>query len=223
MKNKKKFTILITFFLVVIIIYLLSFFVGDCVPTYQTNCCFVSYAFNVSFSTFMADILLVFFAMLFWFISPIGILLLLGIKLFFSENASKAKKNFAILIQFLSFLSWLSLMFILIIVYIDSKSYQVLSLGGEMLNLAIKSGFGFVIFMIMLALAEKKILGDQNFKSENIESKKNNIKQNKNKKEKDSDESVKNNRIKSGGIKDRIKNRIKEEIKKVIDNKIDKL
>ena len=90
---------------------------------------------------------MVFLAMLFWFISPIGILFFWGIKLFFSEKASVLKRNFALLLQFLSFLSWSSLMFILLVVYIDSVSYKVLNLGGDILNLAIKSGFGFIIFM----------------------------------------------------------------------------
>jgi hypothetical protein len=214
MKIKKSFKLLMYVFLALFVLFLLASFAY----------CLIVPSFSLTLSIFMADVLCVFFAMLFWFISPIGVLFLLGIKLFFSERASVIRRNFALLLQFLSFLSWSSLMFILLVVYIDSVSYEILNLGGGVLNLAIKSGFGFMIFMIILAVAEKKIISKQ---KRNSEEKNNNNKDlNKNsdtKRRKKKEESIKIAGIEVGGIKSKVKKKIKEEIKEIIDNKIDRL
>ena len=221
MKNKKELKLLVVTSAVVIILYPLLSSASECIAACQANYCSSERTFGMAFGIFLADMLCVLLAMFLWFISPIGVLFLLGIKLFFSENASKVKRQFAVLIQFLSFLSWSSLMLVLIIAYIDSISYQVINVGGNMLNLAIKSGLGFMVFMVILALAENRILNEQSSKSESVKKKKTNSKQNR--KEKDDDEPVETAGTGSGGIKNKIKNRIKKEIKKIINDKIDRL
>lgn len=228
-KNLKISTVLV---LAAIIFALFVFLANECVAVCQTNH-YAEYSFGLALGAFIIDLLFVLFAMLFWFVSPIGILFILGIKLFFSENASAARKNFAMLLQLLSFLSWSSLMFILLVVYIDSVSYRVLNLGGDILNLAIKSGFGFFIFMLILSAAEKKMVSS----GQACGDKKGNNKNNKNgcgennfkeksdnpEKRKKKKKSVKIAGIEFGGVKEKVKTKIKEEIKEIIDDKIDKL
>ena len=212
MKRKKSFKLLMYMFLT-----LFAFF-----PLASFACYSTEPSFGLALSIFMADVLCVLFAMLFWFISPIGVLFLLGIKLFFSENASTIRRNFALLLQFLSFLSWSSLMFIFLVVYIDSVSYKVLDFGGDILNLAIKSGFGFMIFMLILAVAEKKIISKQ---KHNLEEKNNNKNLNENsnsKKREKKEESVKMAGIEVGGIKQKIRRKLKEDLKEIVDDEIDR-
>ncbi len=218
-KNLKISTVLI---LAAIIFALFVFLANESAAVCQTNCC-AGYSFGSALGAFIVDLLFVLFAMLFWFVSPIGILFILGIKLFFSKNASAAKKDFAMLLQFLSFLSWSSLMFILLVVYADSVSYGVLNLGGDVLNLAIKSGFGFFVFMLILSSAEKKMAsfgqacGDKkgNNKNDKNGGDENNFKE----KNDNSEKKYK----KRESVKEKIKNKIKEEIKEIVDDKIDKL
>ncbi|MBW6440435.1 hypothetical protein K0B03_00155 [Patescibacteria group bacterium] len=221
MKNKKELKWLIITLLVAIIIYLVLSSASKCALATQADFCSGGYTFGMSFSAFISNMFYVFLAMFFWFISPIGVLFLLGIKLFFSENASSVRRHIAMLIQFLSFLTWSSVMFILIVVYIDSTSYQVLGSGGAMLNLVIKSGLGFMIFMIILALAENNIINRQKCKLKNEKEKIKNIDENR--REGKNSKFEENSGVKKGGIKNKIKNKIKEEIKEIIDNKIDKL
>ncbi|NOQ68080.1 hypothetical protein GQ568_01405 [Patescibacteria group bacterium] len=212
------------YILAILSLLLLLLLISKCSDVCPINYCSSGYSFSSSLSMFTADISRVFFAMLFWFISPIGVLFLLGIKLFFSEKASMIRRNFALLLQFLSFLSWSSLMFILLVVYIDSVSYKVFDLGGDILNLAIKSGFGFMIFMLILAVAEKKII----FKQKHSLEKRNNEsdgkeKNNSNsKKRKKKEESVKIAGIEVGGIKQKVRRKLKENLKEIVDKEIDK-
>lgn len=228
-KNLKISTVLV---LAAIIFALFIFLANECAAICQTNYC-AGYSFGSALGAFIIDLLFVLFAMLFWFVSPIGILFLLGIKLFFSENASAARKNFAMLLQFLAFLSWSSLMFILLVVYIDSVSYGVLNLGGDVLNLAIKSGFGFFVFMLILSSAGKKMIsfgrtcGD---KKDNDKNNKNNRGENSFKEKNDNSEKRKKKKesvriagVEFGGVKEKIKNKIKKGIKEIVDDKIDKL
>lgn len=222
MNNKKNLKISTVLVLAAIIFALFVFLAGESAAVCQTNY-HAGYSFGLALGAFITDLLFVLLAMLFWFVSPIGILFILGIKLFFSENASAVRKNFAMLLQFLAFLSWSSLMFILLVVYIDSVSYRVLNLGGDILNLAIKSGFGFFIFMLILSAAEKKMVSS----GQACEDKKGNDKNNKNScgenyfKEKG--DNSRRGRKKAGGIKEKIKNKIKEEIKEIVDDNIDRL
>ncbi|MDF1498605.1 MAG: hypothetical protein P1P85_04620 [Patescibacteria group bacterium] len=222
MKNKKRLKMFMFTLLIVFAFIPLISLASDCVEAYRANYCLWISSFGLTMGTFMINLFYVLFALLFWFISPIGILFLLGIKLFFSWKASVIRRNFALALQILSFLSWSSLMIILLIVYLDSVSYRVLGIGGELLNLAIKSGFAFLFFMIILVFAERKIISrqknynDDKKKRDEEESKKRNKNpKKKNKKEK----SIKIAGIEFGGAK----NKIKEEIKEIIDNEIDKI
>jgi len=161
MKNEKRLKILGLMSLIVLVFIPFTSMASDCMEVYRANYCPWLSSFGLTMGTFMIDLFFVLFALLFWFISPIGILFLLGIKLFFSWKASVIRRNFALALQILSFLSWSSLMIILLIVYLDSVSYRVLGIGGELLNLAIKSGFAFLFFMIILVFAERKIISRQ--------------------------------------------------------------
>ncbi|MCK5084450.1 MAG: hypothetical protein KAQ64_02245 [Candidatus Pacebacteria bacterium] len=212
MKRKKSYKMPICVFLMLFVFFPLASFA----------CCSAASSFSLALNIFIADILYVLFAMLFWFISPIGVLFLLGIKLFFSKNASVVRKNFALLLQFLSFLSWSSLMFILLIVYIDSISYKVLDLGGNMLNLAIKSGFGFIIFMLILAVAEKQIISKQKHSLKREQDDDNDRKKNSNNLKNKEKENIKKSGIECGGIKQKIRRKFKENLKKIVDKEIDK-
>lgn len=222
MNAKKNLKILRIFILVMIVFALFMFLTKESAAVCQANYCAAEYSLGLMLGSFIIDLLLVLFAMLFWFVSPIGILFILGIKLFFSENASSIRKNFAILLQFLSFLSWSSAMFILLVVYIDSVFYGVLNLGGDILNLAIKSGFGFLIFMLILLSVEKKMF----FLGQSRGDRKGDDRNNKNYCDNSFKEKADNSqkgRKKAESIKDKIKDKIKEEIKEAIDKKIDKL
>jgi hypothetical protein len=232
MNIKKMLKISRIFILAAIIFALFIFLTNESAAVCQANYC-AGYSFGSALGAFIIDLLFVLFAMMFWFVSPIGILFILGVKLFFSENASMARKNFAMLLQFLSFLSWSSTMFILLVVYIDSVSYGILNLGGSILNLAIKSGIGFFIFMLILASLEKKMISSgktgEDGKSDNINNKDNfnesdsKKKNNGPEKRKSRKESVKIAGIEFGEVKEKIKNKIKKEIKEIVDDKIDKL
>jgi hypothetical protein len=222
MNTKKLLKISRAFILTTIIFALFVFLASESAAVCQANY-YAGYSFGSALGAFIIDLLFVLFAMLFWFVSPIGILFILGIKLFFSENASTTRKNFAMLLQFLAFLSWSSAMFILLVVYVDSVSYGVLNLGGDILNLAIKSGFGFFLFMLILLSMEKKMVPSEKTRDDKKENNKNN--ENccgKNYFKEKSSDSRKGEK-KEGSIKEKIKNKIKEEIKEVIDKKIDKL
>ncbi len=236
MNTKKNLKIPVVLILAAIVFALFVFLAKECVAACQTNYCAGYYSFGLALGAFIIDLLLVLFAMLFWFVSPIGILFILGIKLFFSKNASTIRKNFAMLLQFLALFSWSSAMFILLVVYIDSVSYGVLNLGGDVLNLAIKSGFGFFVFMLILSFLEKKMVfsgqacggengnngssgDDKNSRDENsFEEEDSNLKKGKKKKG-----SVKIAGIEFGGVEEKIKNKIKKEIKGIVEKEIDKL
>ena len=198
-------------FLILFIFFVLSFLI--CYPT--------TFSFSLALSAFIANILYVLFAMLFWFISPIGILFFLGIKLSFEEKASIIRRNFALLLQFLSFLSWSSLMFILLVVYIDSISYKILNLGSGILDLAIKSGFGFMIFMFILIVAEKKMILSQKYDAKNNKNSGRSSGARKRRKT-EKEESIKIAGIEIGGVKRKVKRKLKESLKEIVNEEIDR-
>ncbi|MCK5466341.1 hypothetical protein KAI56_02470 [Candidatus Parcubacteria bacterium] len=153
---------------------------------------------------FMSIILVIFLALFLWAVSPVGILFFSSVRILFSKSSSMLKRKLAWIAQIIAFLTWGSIMFLLLVVYIDSVSYKVLNLGGDVLNLAIISGCAFFIVMILVIFVEKMIYCNTK-KNENNNSKNNSKK------------------IKSGGIKQKVKRKIKKEIKEIINDKIDKL
>ena len=215
METKKSFKLMLFLSLILFIFFVLSFLA--CYPTNSPS--------GLALSAFITNILYVLFAMLIWFISPIGVLFFLGVKLFFEEKASTIKRNFALLLQFLSLLSWSSLMFILLVVYIDSISYKILNLGSGILDLAIKSGFGFIIFMFILMVAEKKMILSQKYDAKKKNSKNsgrgNGTETGRGRKTK-KEESIKIAGIEIGGVKRKIKRKFKEGLKEIVNEEIDK-
>ncbi len=153
---------------------------------------------------FMSIILVIFLALFLWAVSPVGILFFSSVRILFSKSSSMLKRKLAWIAQIIAFLTWGSIMFLLLVVYIDSVSYKVLNLGGDVLNLAIISGCAFFIVMILVIFVEKMIYCNTK-KNENNNSKNNSKK------------------IKSGGIKQKVERKIKKEIKEIINDKIDKL
>ena len=83
-------------------------------------------------------------------------------------------------------------MFLLLIVYIDAFSLKILNLGGEILNLAIVSGFAFAIVMILIIFIEKEICRRDDKKSKN------------------------------NSVKAKVKCKFKESLKKIAEKEIDK-
>lgn len=214
MKFKKVFKSLMPLCLIIIFL-LLVVLVINCLIICLSSNYLSEYSFNLASSAFVVDILRVFLAMMIWIISPVGILFFLGLKLFFSGNGSVIKRNFAFLLQFLSFLLWFSSMLILLIVYFDAIFYQIFSLDSDILSLVIRSGFGFIILFIILIFAEKKIILEQ----------KNKIKIQKDKDflEEERKDSVKIMGVEIIGVKNKIKKKIKEIVKRNINNRIDRL
>ena len=213
METKKSFKLMLFLSLILFIFFVLSFLA--CYPTTSPA--------GLALSAFIANILYVLFAMLIWFISPIGVLFFLGVKLFFEEKASTIKRNFALLLQFLSLLSWSSLMFILLVVYIDSISYKILNLGSGIFNLSIKYGFVFIIFIFILMVAEKKMILSQKYdvkkkNSKNPDRDNGTGRGRKTKKE----ESIKIAGIEIGGVKRKVKRKLKEGLKEIVNEEIDK-
>jgi len=152
---------------------------------------------------FMSVIFVIFLALILWAVSPVGVLFFSSVRILFSKSTSTLKRKLAWLAQVISFLTWSSLMFLLLIIYADSISYKILNLGGDALNLAIISGCAFFIVMIITVFIEKVICSRDIKESENNE--KNNSK-----------------KIKSGGIKQKIRRKLKDNLKEIVDDEIER-
>ncbi len=185
-------------------------------------------------SVFILDLFYIFIAMIVWAVSPVGILFFIAAKLFFSKNPSWIKMKIALILQNLSFLTWFSVMLILFFLFLDSFTYQIFNLGGFMLTLAIKSGIGFMVFMLVLIFIEKKNIAKKKVNIEEIKGnreeqstggKKTNDTEDENYSAKKilEEKTTKKVKLKPKGIKAKVKNKIKKEIKEIIDEKIDKL
>lgn len=190
----------------------------------QTDKSYIEYAGGCRGTGFFLNMALtVFIALISWTVSPIGVLFFGAAGTLLTKSSSELKRKVARGVQGIAFLTWASLMFLLLVFYVDSVSYQIFNLGGDVLNLAIISGFAFFIIMILMTFFEKEARcnknngGDKNDKGD-IED---NIKENKTK--------PKRNRKCDGSIKfagiefGEIKGKIKEGIKEIINDKIDKL
>ncbi len=165
----------------------------------------------------MTTVLFIFLMLILWLISPVGILFFLASKTLFSREASVLKRKVAWIVQGVAFLVWTSLMTIMLIIYLDSISYNILSLRSAILDFAITSGFAFLFIMLVVCVMEKKVI--VNNKSEN--NKKRNIKTDGS--EKKTDNSAKIAGVKtSGGIKTKVRRKIKEDLKEIISDEIDK-
>ena len=169
-------------------------------------------------SFFMTTALFVFLMLILWLVSPIGILFFLASKTIFSKEASVLKRKVAWVVQGVAFLTWISLMTIMLILYLDSLSYNILSFKSAILDFAIISGFAFLFIMLAVCVMEKKVV--VNNKAEK-NSKKENVKRNGS--ESETDDSVKIAGVKTnGGIKTKIRRKIKEDLKEIVNDEIDK-
>ncbi|MCK5123296.1 MAG: hypothetical protein KAQ87_04095 [Candidatus Pacebacteria bacterium] len=152
----------------------------------------------------MSVILVIFLALFLWAVSPVGILFFSSVRILFSKSSSMLKRRLAWVAQIIAFLTWSSVMFLLLIIYIDSVSYKILNLGGDVLNLAIISGCAFFIVMILVVFIEKMICSGDVKKSKN------------------NDNKINSKKIKSGGIKQKVRRKLKDNLKEIIDDEIER-
>ena len=173
---------------------------------------------------FLSVITVIFLALILWTISPVGILFFLSARTLLSKSSSGFKRRLAWMARGIAFLTWISVMFLLFIIYIDSVSYKVFDLGGDILNLAIISGLAFFVVMVLVIFVEKTICCcDSKNKSDNKANSNDSNNKSIPKRNKKSDDSVKFAGIEFGGTKRKVKRKIKEEIKEIINDRIDKL
>lgn len=222
MKTKNIFKKPISFFALVVFSNLLfaSFAFGS--VTGNENCieC-ISECEGIRF--FLSVIAVIFLALILWTISPVGILFFLSAKTLLSKSSSGFKRKLAWMARGVAFLTWISVMFLLFIIYIDSVSYKVFDLGGDILNLAIISGLAFFVVMILVIFFEKTICCyDSKNKSNNKANSNDSNNKTIPKKNKKLDDSVKFAGIEFGGTKRKVKRKIKEDLKKIINKEIDK-
>lgn len=102
------------------------------------------------------NLVYMFLALILWTISPVGVLFFWAYGILLSKNSSWFKRKIACFMQIFAFLFWASLMTILLLAYLDSITYNVFSMGGRVLNIAITSGIAFVVVMFFVMFIERK-------------------------------------------------------------------
>ncbi|MEA1937286.1 MAG: hypothetical protein U9N04_04220 [Patescibacteria group bacterium] len=167
-------------------------------------------------SFFIMIILFMFLTLILWIISPVGILFFLASKALFSKESSALKRKIAWTVQGIAFLTWTSLMTIMLIIYLDALSYNILNFRSAILDFAITSGFAFLFIMLAVCVIEKRVI--VNNKEEKASAEKKNFRKNKK-----TDQSVKIASVKTGGsIKTKIRRKIKKDLKEIVNDEIDK-
>lgn len=171
-------------------------------------------------SFFIITVLFIFLMLILWLISPVGILFFLASKVLFSKEASVLKRKVAWAVQGIAFLTWMSLMTVMLIIFLDSISYNILNFRSAVLDFAITAGFAFLFIMLAVCAMEKKVT--VNNKSEDDR------KGNGNDEEKEVKNKKINNKAKitktktSGSIKTKIRRKLKEDLKEIVDDEIER-
>ena len=179
-------------------------------------------------SFFITTILFTFLMLVLWLISPVGILFFLSSKILLSRESSVLKRKIAWIVQGVAFLIWTSLMTVMLIVYIDSISYNILGARGAILDFAITSGFAFLFVMLMAYIMEKKTIvdsksGNSRERNDNNKKEKTNNKNGDFKGNKKTDNRVKIAGAKTGsGIKAKVRRKIKEDLKEIVNDEIER-
>lgn len=168
--------------------------------------------------------LFIFLVLILWAISPIGILFFSASKTLFSKKSSAFKRKIAWIVQSVAFLTWASLMTIMLIIYLDSVSYNVFGVRSVILDFAIMSGFAFLFIMLLMCIIEKKTIANIKNEKARESSKERSINQEEDfKNNKKINEGVKIADAKTdSGIKAKIKRKLKEDLKEIVDEEIDK-
>ena len=166
----------------------------------------------------MTIVLFIFLMLILWLVSPVGILFFLASKTLFSKEASALKRKVAWAVQGVAFLTWISLMTIMLIIFLDSMSYNMLSFRNAIFDFAIISGFAFLFIMLAVCVLEKKVIVNNKVKKN---SKNGNIKSNDRKKKTDDNEKIASVET-GGGIKAKVRRKIKEDLKEIINDEIDR-
>jgi len=166
----------------------------------------------------------IFFALILWMLSPVGILFFLGSGSLVSRRTSKLKRVFSWIAQLLALVIWLSFMILLMIVYLDSITLNVLGLGGGLLDTAIASGMAFFVVMFIFALYEKSIEYGSGKTSGFGKKKKDETEENRsgNGNEKKGWEGAKIAGAEFVGFKDKVRRKIKEGLKEIVDDEIER-
>lgn len=167
----------------------------------------------------------IFFALILWTLSPVGILFFLGSGSLVSRKTSKIKRGFSWIAQILALVIWLSFMTLLLIVYLDSVTLNVLGLQGSLLDTAIASGMAFFVVMFIFALYERSIeygmdsgggSGSRKKKKDETEDQSENVN------EKKSREGIKIVGAEFVGFKDKVRRKIKDGLKEIVDDEIER-
>ncbi len=185
-------------------------------------------------------------ALIFWTISPVGILFFLASIILLSTTSSYLARKIAWVLQVIALLVWLSIISLIFIAYLDSILFNILRLGGRSLNIALLSGFVFAIIMLIFVIIEKKQgmkkkankTTNKNeskvenesydeYKNEDIiegeiirEHKTDDEKKSKNKKK--FCENIKSAKTFFSNVKDKMRKKIKEDLKEIFDEEIEK-
>lgn len=121
-----------------------------------SNDCGVFYPAFWKIEVFLNNIFYLFLALIFWTISPIGILFFLSAKSLLSRKTSKLKRRAMWLLQIVSALIWLSAILLILIIYLDSIFFNVLKIGKDISGFILASGISFGIIMLMFTMLERK-------------------------------------------------------------------
>lgn len=179
-------------------------------------------------SFFITTILFIFLMLVLWLISPVGILFFLSSKTLFSKEASVLKRKIARAVRGIAFLTWASLMTIMLIVYLDSLSYNILNFKSAVLDFAIMAGFAFLFIMLAVCVMEKKaIVNDRRESNKKKEDDKEKERVNSKKESPGRNKKINNNTKiagakTGGGIKAKIRRKLKEDLKEIVDDEIEK-
>ena len=170
-------------------------------------------------SFFVTTALLIFLMLILWAVSPVGILFFLALRMLSSKKSSVLKRKIAWIIQGIAFAIWTSLMTVMLIIYFDSISYNILNFGSAILDFAIMSGFAFLFIMLAVCFMEKRMIKN----NKNAEMKKDNGKNNAGRNKKVNNDNKKIVSIKKNTtIKGRVKQKLKEDLKEIVNDEIDK-
>jgi hypothetical protein len=164
------------------------------------------------------SVFVVFLAILVWLISPVGCL-----SIAFSgwrRKGSILGHKVSGFTEFFSMITWLSFMLILMLIYIDEVYLGILSLGSDILYLAIVSGFAFG-FLVILKSFWRKAISDNTYASNHD----NDFIEGEFKKrvcDCDDCDCRFGEKTAFTGIKEKVKNRIKKDLKEIVNEEIDK-
>jgi uncharacterized membrane protein len=161
----------------------------------------------------------IFFVLMLWMISPVGIIFFWSTGGLISKNTSKLKRSISWIGQILALFIWASFMTILLLLYLDSVTINAFGLGGMFLDTEIASGMVFFVVMFIFALYEKSIEYSADRAGAGAKRKKNEAEEDRGGKGR---ESIKIAGIEFTGLKDKVRRKVKDGLKEIIDDEIER-